>query len=144
MKWKIIHWMQNRKDNNTEKPTSLIRTFPNSNILFCPLKKKTFLFQAFCHTSALFQYWICGGTIDILLHLLPGANWVMILPSNEEKKDDIEIKEQPPACTASFEVDKAVTILQQYNLFCDLEKNQYAGKERTFYTKEAKHHNDIS
>ena len=36
-----------------------------------------------------------------------------------KRKNDIEVKEEPPACPASFEVDKAVTTLQQFVLFCD-------------------------
>ena len=34
-----------------------------------------------------------------------------------KRKNDIEVKEEPPACPASFEVDKAVTTLQQFVLF---------------------------
>ena len=41
------------------------------------------------------------------------------LPPDEEEKDDIEVEEEPPACPASFEVDKAITTLQQLALFCD-------------------------
>ena len=41
------------------------------------------------------------------------------LPPDEEEKDDIEVEEEPPACPASFEVDKAITTLQQFTLFCD-------------------------
>ena len=41
------------------------------------------------------------------------------LPPDEEEKDDIEVEEEPPACPASFEVDKAITTLQQFALFCD-------------------------
>ena len=42
------------------------------------------------------------------------------LPPDEEEKDDIEVEEQPPACPASFEVDKAITTLQQFALFATM------------------------
>ena len=41
------------------------------------------------------------------------------LPPDEEEKGDIEVEEEPPACPASLEVDKAITTLQQFPLFCD-------------------------
>ena len=98
--------------------TSLIRTFLNSNNLFCPLKKKTFLIRILRYTSALFQYYFCGVTIEIRFHALPvqiELGYFLLM----KRKNDIEVKEEPPACPASFEVDKAVTTLQQFILFCD-------------------------
>ena len=41
------------------------------------------------------------------------------LPPDEEEKDDIEVEEEPPACPASFEVDKPITTLKQFDLFYD-------------------------
>ena len=36
-----------------------------------------------------------------------------------KRKNDVDVKEEPPACPASFEVDQAVRTLQQFVLFCD-------------------------
>ena len=39
------------------------------------------------------------------------------LHAGEEEKDEIEVEEEPPACPTSFEVDKAITTLQEFALF---------------------------
>ena len=75
---------------------------------------------------------------DILAFIRGGS------PSNEEEEDKSEIEDKPPACPASFEVDKAVESLQQFTLFCDngveiremvekinmVAKNEFSGRKK--------------
>ena len=64
-----------------------------------------------------------------------------------KRKNDAEVKEEPPACPGrqgSYNLAAIRPFLRHQGRNARSGgKNQHAGKERTFYTKEEKHHNEL-